>query len=82
MVQKISDQKEIPLNAETLEGYFKEFNQQPTQETKNQYPFNIVKSNVSKNCLTDNKGGISINECKSLEGQKWFGLRNKPQNCF
>ena len=32
LVQKISDQKEIPLNAETLEGYFKEFNQaEPVQ---------------------------------------------------
>ena len=62
--------------------YFKEFNQQPTQETKNQYPFNVVKSNTSKQCLTDNKDGISVNECKGLEGQKWFGLRNKKQNCF
>ena len=63
-------------------SYFKEFNQQPTQEIKNQYPFNIVKSNISKECLTDNKDGVSVNECKSLEGQKWFGLKNKPQNCF
>ena len=63
-------------------SYFKEFNKQPTQEIKNQYPFNIVKSNISKECLTDNKDGISVNECKGLEGQKWFGLRNKKQNCF
>jgi hypothetical protein len=26
LVQKISEQKEIPFNAETLEAYFKEFN--------------------------------------------------------
>ena len=26
LVQKISEQKEIPFNAETLESYFKEFN--------------------------------------------------------
>lgn len=26
LVQKINEQKEIPFNAETLEGYFKEFN--------------------------------------------------------
>ena len=63
-------------------SYFKEFNQEPTQETKNQYPFNIVKSNISKECLTDNKDGISVNQCKSLEGQKWFGLRNTKQKCF
>ena len=27
LTQKINEQKEILLNAETLEGYFKEFNQ-------------------------------------------------------
>ena len=65
------------------DSYYKEFNQLPTQEIIKQFPFNIVKSNISKGCLTDNNNtGISINECKSLEGQKWFGLKNTPQKCF
>ena len=65
------------------DSYYKEFNQLPTQEIIKQFPFNIVKSNVSNGCLTDNNNtGISINECKSLEGQKWFGLKNTPQKCF
>lgn len=64
-------------------SYYNEFKQPPTQEIRKQFPFNIVKSNVSKGCLTDNNGtGISINECKSLEGQKWIGLKNTPQKCF
>jgi len=64
-------------------SYYSEFKKQPTQEIIKQFPFNIVKSNVSQGCLTDNNGtGVSINECKSLEGQKWFGLKNIPQTCF
>lgn len=65
------------------DSYYNEFKQLPTQEITKQFPFNIVKSNISKGCLTDNNAtGISINECKSLEGQKWIGLKNTPQKCF
>lgn len=64
-------------------SYYKEFKTNPTQETIKQFPFNIVKSHASRGCLTDNNGtGISINECKSLDGQKWIGLKNTSQTCF
>jgi len=66
-------------------SYLKNFRQNPTPETIKQFPFNIVKPNISNGtrCLTDNNDtGISINECNSLEGQKWFGLKNIPQKCF
>ena len=71
----------IPIYDES--SYYLEFKNEPTPETKKQFPFNIVKSHSSKGCLTDNNGtGISINECSSLEGQKWIGLKKTPQKCF
>ena len=69
-----------------IESYYLNFRKYPTPETIKQFPFNLVKPNISSGtkCITDNNGtGISLDDCdKSLEGQKWIGLKNTPQKCF
>jgi hypothetical protein len=58
------------------------YNEFPTLDKISQFPYNIVRSTVANYCLTDTKQGVSLSPCKSLEGQKWVGLRNTNNTCL
>lgn len=54
--------------------YYAIFNKNPTQADQEAYPYNIVQSKLTNNCLEQDKGDIYLNKCESLKGQKWIGI--------
>lgn len=47
---------------------------------KFQYPFIVMKTLDSDNCLQNNHGSLSVEPCRILKSQRWLGLE-KPVIC-
>ncbi len=56
------------------QSYYASFNKNPTAADQEAYPYNVVRSKVTNNCLEQDKGNIYLNKCESLKGQKWAGI--------
>jgi hypothetical protein len=65
------------------QSYYAIFNKNPSAADQQSYPYNIVQSKLSNNCLEHDKGEIYLNKCESLNGQKWAGMlgENSSKKC-
>jgi len=65
------------------QSYYAIFNKNPSAADQESYPYNIVQSKLSNNCLEHDKGEIYLNKCESLNGQKWAGMlgENSSKKC-
>ena len=41
------------------------------------YPFTLVKSKITDNCLKNNHGNLSIEPCREYEGQRWASMKTE-----
>jgi hypothetical protein len=63
--------------------YYKEFKSYPeSNQEKNFFPYNLIKSNTSGLCLQESNGNILLNNCQSLPGQKWKGFTSTGNKCY
>lgn len=55
-------------------SYLSQYNMkaQPTEIIS--YPYNLVKSKLTGLCLQEQNGSLFMNQCTSLNGQKWKGM--------
>jgi hypothetical protein len=81
---KQSDGQLFKINTITDEiSFYNQYGSNPSEQDLKDFPFSVIKSNINNYCLTDNNGtGISINECSSLSGQKWRGMRRNNVSCI
>ena len=65
------------------QSYYAIFNKNPSAADQQSYPYNIVQSKLSNNCLEHDKGEIYLNKCESLNGQNWAGMlgENSSKKC-
>jgi hypothetical protein len=63
--------------------FYATYNKTPTQKDQEAYPYNIVRSKLTNNCLENDNGQIYLNKCESLKGQKWVGIldENAKKHC-
>jgi hypothetical protein len=65
------------------QSFYATFNKNPTAADQEAYPYNIVQSKLTNNCLEQDAGKIYLNKCESLKGQKWIGMlgENSKKRC-
>ena len=61
-------------------SYYSQFQNNPSTEEMELYPYSILKSSLTGLCIEDVGGKITVNKCNSLRGQKWIGLVNPNGN--
>lgn len=60
-------------------SYTKEYGFKPQVSEIRSYPYNLVKSKLNGLCLEENNGSVFLNNCQSLNGQKWRGMQSKKK---
>jgi hypothetical protein len=62
-------------------SYLAQFNIRAPPTEIVSYPYNLVKSKLTGLCLEENKGELTLNNCISLDGQKWKGMTSGVKTC-
>ena len=71
----VTDQEDYKSQVDVLGSYY------TSPEKDTEYPFHLVKSVTSGNCLENDKSMISFKPCKMIKKQQWKGF-TKYQQCL